>query len=119
MWPTSATRDHKGTNSEEHLARERGHHDQLPNAVKMEQMWPTPCSRGDDKGGPVGLGGGQGAKEKLKKMVGKDMQKKMSCGSLNPAWVELLMGYPPDWTTLGDQDGKMESLESQKAKKTV
>jgi hypothetical protein len=35
MWPTPTTRDHKGANSDEHLAKARGHHDQLPNAVKM------------------------------------------------------------------------------------
>lgn len=35
MLPTTATRDYKGTNSDEHLAKERGHHDQLPNALKM------------------------------------------------------------------------------------
>jgi len=35
MWPTPATRDHKGANSDKHLAKARGHHDQLPNAVKM------------------------------------------------------------------------------------
>ena len=36
MWPTPTTRDYKGANSEEHLAKARGHHDQLPNAVKMQ-----------------------------------------------------------------------------------
>ena len=35
MWPTPATRDYKGSNSQKHLDKERGHHDQLPNAVKM------------------------------------------------------------------------------------
>ena len=35
MWPTVAAREHEGANSEEHLAKARGHHDQLPNAVKM------------------------------------------------------------------------------------
>jgi hypothetical protein len=35
MLPTPATRDYKGTNSDEHLGKERGHHDQLPNAMKM------------------------------------------------------------------------------------
>jgi len=35
MWPTPTTRDHKGANSDKHLAKARGHHDQLPNAVKM------------------------------------------------------------------------------------
>lgn len=35
MLPTPATRDYKGTNSAEHLAKDRGHHDQLPNALQM------------------------------------------------------------------------------------
>ena len=36
-------------------------------------------------------------------------------GSLNPTWVELLMGWPANWTDLkplGSQDGKTESPES-------
>jgi hypothetical protein len=36
MLPTPAARDHKGTNSQAHLEQERGHHDQLPNALKMQ-----------------------------------------------------------------------------------
>jgi hypothetical protein len=36
MLPTPAVRDVKGMNSPEHLARERGHHDQLPNALGMK-----------------------------------------------------------------------------------
>lgn len=35
FWPTPAARDWKGANSEAHLAKARGHHDQLPNAVRM------------------------------------------------------------------------------------
>lgn len=35
LLPTPATRDYKGANSAEHLAKERGHHDQLPNAIAM------------------------------------------------------------------------------------
>jgi len=35
MLPITATRDYKGTNSDEHLSKDRGHHDQLPNALKM------------------------------------------------------------------------------------
>ncbi|MGF7213882.1 hypothetical protein GGR92_000022 [Spirosoma lacussanchae] len=33
--PTPAARDYKGANSAEHLARDRGHHDQLPNALAL------------------------------------------------------------------------------------
>lgn len=41
-WPPPAARDGKGENSSEHLSKERGHHDQLPNFVKMH--WPTPVA---------------------------------------------------------------------------
>ena len=61
MWPTPTTRDYKGANSDKHLAKDRGHHDQLPNAVKMAGY---------------------------------------TAGSLNPTWVEWLMGFPTGWTDL-------------------
>lgn len=35
MLPTPAKRDYKGANSRKHLEKERGHHDQLPNAIAM------------------------------------------------------------------------------------
>ena len=34
-WPTPAARDCKEANSDKHLAKDRGHPDQLPNAVKL------------------------------------------------------------------------------------
>ena len=36
MLPTASTRDYKGMNGPDHLNRERGHHDQLPNALGMK-----------------------------------------------------------------------------------
>lgn len=33
--PTPSARDYKGTNSDKHLAKIRGHHDQLPNFLKL------------------------------------------------------------------------------------
>jgi hypothetical protein len=36
MLPTPATRDYRGANGPEHLEKERGHHDQLPNALGMK-----------------------------------------------------------------------------------
>jgi hypothetical protein len=74
LWPTPAARDYKGANSEEHLSKARGHHDQLPNAVKMA-----------------------GHQD----------------GSLNPPWVEWLMGYPVGWTDLKVL-GTASSLKSSK-----
>jgi len=61
-------------------------------------FWPTPCSRGNDGGGPIGLGGGARARRNLDERVGEDARKKLCSGSLNPAWVEILMGFPLGWT---------------------
>ena len=36
LWPTPANRDYKGQNGPKHLIKERGHHDQLPNAVAIQ-----------------------------------------------------------------------------------
>lgn len=91
QWPTPTGTERSGINPN------TGKGEGLSKTVKN---WPTPCSRGDDKGGPVGLGGGQRAKEKLKEMVGREQQLQMSCGSLNPDWVEWLMGWPVGWTSL-------------------
>lgn len=38
MLPTPESRDYKGANSAEHLAKERGHHDQLPNSMAMNGL---------------------------------------------------------------------------------
>jgi hypothetical protein len=37
---------------------------------------------------------------KLYKMLGEEEGKKMGCQSLNPNWVEWLMGWPIGWTDL-------------------
>ena len=39
-------------------------------------------------------------------------------GQLSADWVSLLMGFPVDWTIIGDQDGKTEPQDSQQVKKT-
>lgn len=72
------------------------------------QFWPTPTSRGNkNEGGATGLGGGKRAKDKLDAMVGVENRKAMCSGTLNPEWVERLMGYPAGWT----EAGKLESSE--------
>jgi len=78
MWPTPTTRDYKGANSDEHPAKARGHHDQLPNAVKMA---------GD------------------------------KAGSLNPTWVEWLMGFPTGWTDLKPSEMPSSRKSSRKSEK--
>ena len=68
--------------------------------VERGALWPTPCSRGNDGGGPIGLGGGARARRNLDERVGEDARKKLCSGSLNPAWVEILMGFPLGWTDI-------------------
>jgi len=64
-------------------------------------MWPTPASN-NGTGGCNGLAGGSGNRKKLYAMLGKEEGKKLGCQSLNPYWVEWLMGYPIGWTDLED-----------------
>jgi hypothetical protein len=80
QWPAPTARDHKDTGD---LSRvpENG---LLPRAV----FWATPTSS-DGTGGP-GNSGRQGG-ENLRTQAG---------GSLNPQWVEWLMGFPTGWTDL-------------------
>jgi hypothetical protein len=59
--------------------------------------WPTP-SANQQSAGVTGLNGGSGARAKLESLVGRDQMLLMAGGSLNPTWVEWLMGYPLGWT---------------------
>ena len=65
--------------------------DKFPNleSVVARSMWPTPtrvCHKGSHK---------DRGKYNLTEHVG---------GSLNPTWVEWLMGYPSGWTDLEDSE---------------
>jgi len=60
------------------------------------KCWPTPASSGVT-GGPTGLAGGSGNREKLAKMLPDAEARAMGCGKLNPRWVETLMGLPVGW----------------------
>jgi hypothetical protein len=68
----------------------------LSNQMKSE-TWPTPASSGVT-GGPTGLAGGAGNREKLASMLPDAEAKAMGCGKLNPRWVEILIGVPVGWT---------------------
>jgi len=69
--------------------------DKLDQQVK--NSLPTPASSGVT-GGPTGLAGGSGNREKLASMLPEAEAKAMGCGKLNPRWVETLMGLPVGWT---------------------
>jgi hypothetical protein len=71
-------------------------HLHLAVAVKM---WPTPVSK-SDKGGRMGLDGGNHARTMLRENHGSQALKELTGGSLNPEWVAWLMGWPLGWTSL-------------------
>jgi DNA (cytosine-5)-methyltransferase 1 len=52
-------------------------------------LWPTPSANEDACGTPNG---------KMQKMLGNNPEVRKEGGSLNPAWVEILMGFPLGWT---------------------
>lgn len=60
-------------------------------------LWPTPTAVTDTGGAAMCKWGGSGARAKLRKMVTPQELN----GSLNPMWVEWLMGFPLGWTDLG------------------
>jgi hypothetical protein len=86
MMPTPQSRDHKGANQHKNAATGSG--SCLPNFVKM---WPTPTTN-DSKNAtlpPSQLG---------RNSVIGELQRQGITGSLNPTWVEWLMGYETEWT---------------------
>ena len=96
MWPTPTT-DIGHERSREYWINRIGKHQiDLQGAVKM---WPTPTANEDAAGTPNG---------KMQRQLGNhpDIRgttpEEWKRGSLNPQWVEWLMGYPEGWTDLKD-----------------
>lgn len=79
MWPTPTARD--GTSGPGHTETAEGSPD-----LRTTIMWNTPRSSG------ASLSGGSNSR----KTAIRDGS--YISGSLNPAWVGLLMGFPEDWT---------------------
>ena len=110
MWATPNTMDHLPPRSEESTKKmQEGHRkgrarpSNLREQVdeKTMSMWPTPLAR-DYKGGRKAetlAAAGRNETNSLPDAVNSQMGK---TGSLNPTWVEWLMGYPEGWTDLKD-----------------
>lgn len=62
-----------------------------------QSIYPTPRAQSKGGGG-TGLDGGTGSREMLEKNHGHQVMKELTGGSLNPTWVEWLMGWPLGWT---------------------
>jgi hypothetical protein len=114
MFPTPAARDYKDTGENtdyEKLAKKS----KLAGAVKSE-MYPTPRSS-------IGMSmtmdtvvktmdnNDRGYKGNLEERVAIEEKQKPGKGTLNPEWVEWLMGYPPGWTDITDSSESPTSQE--------
>ena len=82
-----------------HLKRPSGHQLQirLQDQVQEKRLWPTPTANEDAAGRPG---------TKMQKMLGNhpEVRKPITGGTLNPTWVEWLMGYPSGWTDLSHSE---------------
>jgi len=101
IWPTPTARDYKGARKPETLkAVGRDAKNSLPDAVRSG-LWPTPTASDNRDRGHKGM---PAIKRRMEK--GKQLNLSMvvseTSGSLNPQWVEWLMGYPEGWTDLKD-----------------
>jgi hypothetical protein len=67
----------------------------------MVKLWPTPSTR-DHKGGYIGgrMRNGKISWDTLDVSVQHTDNQQKTSGSLNPTWVEWLMGFPIDHTDL-------------------
>jgi DNA (cytosine-5)-methyltransferase 1 len=100
IWPTPRAEFDSG--------KHNGKPDTLHSAVKM---WPTPTSR-DWKDGSAQACANVPSNSLLGREVHTDGMN--SSGSLNPAWVEFLMGFPLGWTAL-DHSATPSSRKSRKS----
>jgi DNA (cytosine-5)-methyltransferase 1 len=101
MWPTPRSTDgDKGTRTAEGAAKElqRGKNVDLGVFVKM---WPTPTSLSPAKNGYNGAGNSCGLVAIRQQIQDEDST---ATGSLNPTWVEWLMGFPSGWTDCEDSE---------------
>jgi hypothetical protein len=73
-----------------------GHLGKPDTLTAAARMWPTSTAVTDTGGAALCKWGGARSREKLRTMVSSEEFN----GSLNPTWVEWLMGYPTGWTAL-------------------
>ena len=95
-WPTPTASDSQGGPRQSDGKRGRALKD-LTNPT-----WPTPSAR-DHKGGYIGgrIRNGKVSFDTLDVAVQHVSNKDKKSGTLNPDWVEWLMGVPTGWTDLG------------------
>jgi len=109
MWPTPTGTERSGINP--NTGKGAG----LSKTVQMleeNKMWPTPNASDNRDRGNMSDPAIQRRLAKGKQ-VGLTMavKDKPGKGTLNPEWVEWLMGYPPGWTDITDSSESPTSQE--------
>ena len=66
----------------------------LTGATGAAQAWPTPTVGGKKAGGTLQEWGGSNGGNPI-----RHLDPELARGRLNPAWVEMLMGFPAGWTS--------------------
>ncbi len=115
LWPTpNAGAGDRGAQSAE-KRKAGGHNVNLPDAVKDEpvKIWATPQSSDNRDRDNLGMPAIQRRIEKGKQ-VNLSMSVSHESGSLNPDWVELLMGWLLFWTRLDTEITSAEMDEWQR-----
>jgi DNA-cytosine methyltransferase len=117
MYPTPRSSEIMSMTMESALNRieSTGYHSNLEENVALKEqnkMWPTPnASDNRDRGNlsdpaiqrRIAMGKQVGLTMAVKDQPGK--------GTLNPNWVEWLMGYPQGWTDISDSSENLTSQE--------
>lgn len=89
LWPTPTAQDAKNDGGPSQHQR---------NSIPLNTLvkWPTPTTVSRTGGADMSKWGGARARAKLRTIVTPEE----FTGSLNPQWVEWLMGFPTEWTAL-------------------
>ncbi len=108
-WPTPMARDYKDTPTQ--TDRGLGSRDDSKLTIRVfreeKKMWPTPTANEDACGTPNG---------KMQKMMGNHPEvRNTGVGTLNPQWVEWLMGFPTGWTDLKPSEMPSSRKSSRKS----
>lgn len=95
-WPTATASD-AWANDLDRGGMSGKHNLGLGTAVRTDAVWPTPTGGSDKKASCPGLDGGSYSRKMLDDVIGAAARKEIT-GSLNPDWVDALMGYPVGYT---------------------
>jgi hypothetical protein len=120
MWPTPRATERMGYYEQPSPSMIKGTHGwSLPAAVtdeaseKSHRMWPTPRSSkimNMTMESALNRIENTGYHSNLEEKVALE-EEQTSKASLNPNWVEWLMGYPPGWTDISDSSENPASQE--------